>query len=138
MEVISLSAYLILSISLTIWVSMTLFKNGHIFLVDAFDGNEKMADSVNHLLRVGFYLINLGFIALFLNTSGAPGTVAEVIRQLSLQLGVVMLVLGVTHLLNMKNVAGMRSRALKKKKLETMVSTMSPPQIPNTAPASDW
>ena len=31
--------YLAISISVTVWVARTLYKNGHIFLVDAFNGN---------------------------------------------------------------------------------------------------
>src|SRR6185295_4749253 len=47
-------AYLTLSIILTIWVARTLFKNGRIFLLDTFK-EEKLADSINHVLVVGFY-----------------------------------------------------------------------------------
>jgi tryptophan-rich sensory protein len=46
--------YLLSSISLTVWVARTLHKNGRIFLVDSFLGNEALADSINHLLFVGF------------------------------------------------------------------------------------
>ena len=53
-------SYLAISISLTIWVAQTLHKNGRVFLIDVLQGNESLADSVNHLLVVGFYLINLG------------------------------------------------------------------------------
>jgi hypothetical protein len=56
--------YLAISIALTVWVARTLHKNGRIFLVDSFHGNEPLADSVNHLLVVGFYLINIGYVAL--------------------------------------------------------------------------
>ena len=58
--------YLGLSIAATIWVARTLHRNGRIFLVDCFHGNTDLADSVNHLLVVGFYLINVGFVALAL------------------------------------------------------------------------
>jgi len=47
--------YLAISIALTVWVARTLHKNGRVFLVDVFHGNEALADSVNHLLVVGFY-----------------------------------------------------------------------------------
>src|ERR1700729_4379553 len=62
-------SYLAISIALTVWVARTLHRNGRVFLVDAFHGNEELADSVNHLLVVGFYLINAGYIALALKTS---------------------------------------------------------------------
>src|ERR1700739_5186832 len=58
--------YIALSIPLTAWVAHTLHKNGRLFLVDSFHGNEELADSVNHLLVVGFYLINIGFVTLAL------------------------------------------------------------------------
>ena len=65
--VIAYVIYLLVSIGLTIWVARTLSKNGRIFLADVLHGNEKLADAVNHLLVVGFYLVNLGFVALYLS-----------------------------------------------------------------------
>jgi hypothetical protein len=62
--------YLMISVALTIWVARTLHKRGGIFLVDAFHGNAELADSVNHLLVVGFYLINIGFVSIALKTDG--------------------------------------------------------------------
>ena len=64
--VVTYLAYLCLSVALTVWVAQTLHKNGRIFLVDVFHGNEALADSVNHLLVVGFYLINFGYVTLAL------------------------------------------------------------------------
>src|SRR6185295_15719152 len=58
--------YLAISVALTIWVARTLHKNGRVFLVDVFHGNDALADSVNHLLVVGFYLINFGYVTLAL------------------------------------------------------------------------
>ena len=63
---ISYSLYLLIAIPVTIWVAKTLHRNGRVFLVDCLHGNAEMADSVNHLLVVGFYLINIGFVTLFL------------------------------------------------------------------------
>ena len=65
-------AYLTISISLTVWVARTLVKNGRIFLVDSFLGNESLADSVNHLLAVGFYLVNVGYVSLALKYGEKP------------------------------------------------------------------
>ncbi|MFM2359560.1 MAG: hypothetical protein RLY16_1553, partial [Bacteroidota bacterium] len=48
--------YLIVSICITVWVATTLFKNGKVFLLDIFHGNQELADSVNKLLLAGFYL----------------------------------------------------------------------------------
>src|SRR2546428_1761020 len=92
--------YLIISICLTIWVARTLHKNGRVFLVDSFSGNEQLADSVNHLLVVGFYLINIGYVALALKEGVALVDLREVLETISRKIGVVMLVLGGMHFFN--------------------------------------
>src|SRR5256714_13828498 len=105
--------YLTISIALTIWVARTLHKNGRVFLVDAFHGNEALADSVNHLLVVGFYLINGGYIALVLRADQKPHDLVEAIEIFSHKIGVVLLVLGVMHFINLKIFSSMRRRAQK-------------------------
>lgn len=104
--------YVALSIGMTIWVARTLHKNGRIFLVDAMNGNEKLADSVNHLLVVGFYLVNIGFVSLFLKYGTKPGNWEAAIEFLSTKMGIVLLTLGAMHFLNIIIFSKARSRAL--------------------------
>lgn len=104
--------YLAISVALTVWVARTLSNNGLVFLVDSFLGNRELASSVNHLLVVGFYLINLGYVLLALYAAQKPGSVQGVIEVLSSKLGVVMLVLGAMHFLNLIVFSKMRRRAL--------------------------
>jgi len=103
--------YLAISIVLTIWVARTLFANGRVFLVDVFHGNEKLADSVNHLLVVGFYLINLGYISLMLRLGYDVKDARYSIEALSVKLGAVLLVLGGMHFLNLFVFSRMRRHA---------------------------
>jgi len=93
--------YLLLSVGLTIWVATTLHRNGRRFLVETFGGREDLADSVNHLLVVGFYLINLGFVALALKSGLYPTNPAEVFELLSTKVGGVLLLLGAMHFGNL-------------------------------------
>ncbi len=94
-------AYAIASIGMTMWVARTLHKNGRVFLVDAFGGNYELADSVNHLLVVGFYLINIGFVSLALKTGAAVPGLREGIEVFSAKFGLVLLVLGAMHFFNL-------------------------------------
>ncbi|MFN3167471.1 MAG: hypothetical protein ACE37H_10455 [Phycisphaeraceae bacterium] len=103
--------YLTLSLVLTVWVARTLHHHGRVFLVTAFHGDEKLADSVNHLLVVGFYLINLGWVTLALKTGETPLTVGDVFELLSYKLGVVLLILGAMHFLNIYVFNRMRKNA---------------------------
>ncbi|MQS38207.1 hypothetical protein [Streptomyces katsurahamanus] len=102
--------YLLISVALTIWVARTLSRNGRVFLSDVTQGNEKLADAVNHLLVVGFYLVNLGFVALYLRVAETVDDTRELFDALSVKLGVVLLVLGVLHLCNVFVLNRMRRR----------------------------
>ena len=103
--------YLLIALPLTVWVARTLFRNGRIFLVDCFHGNESLADSVNQLLRMGFYLINFGFVALYLKLADEVQEVRGVFEALSGKLGVVLLVLGGMHFFNLLVFTKLRKRA---------------------------
>ena len=104
-------AYLAISVGVTVWVAETLHRNGRIFLVDAFLGNEPLADSVNHLLVVGFYLVNIGYVTLALRAGAKPTDLQGAIEYLSHKIGLVLLILGAMHFLNIKIFSGMRRRA---------------------------
>jgi hypothetical protein len=104
-------SYLAISIALTVWVARTLHKNGRVFLVEAFRGNSELADSVNHLLVVGFYLINIGYIAMALKTTEALTSAREVIELESSKIGVVLLILGVMHFFNFFVLGRLRHKA---------------------------
>lgn len=106
------AAYLLIAIPVTVWVAHTLHKNGRAFLVDAFHGNEALVDSVNHLLVVGFYLLNIGWIVMTLKTDLALDTTRGAIELLSEKIGTVLLVLGVMHLFNVFLFNRVRRRAL--------------------------
>jgi len=98
--VVSYLIYLAVSLAVTVWVAASLHKNGRVFLIDAFQGKEKLADSVNHLLVVGFYLINIGYVTLALRTDQQVDSTRQAIEVISEKIGVVLLVLGTMHFLN--------------------------------------
>ena len=93
--------YLAVGLAVTVWVAQTLHRNGRSFLVDAFQGNRELADSVNHLLVVGFYLINIGYVTLALRTTDPVPTVRSAIELVCDKLGVVLIVLGIMHFFNL-------------------------------------
>jgi hypothetical protein len=104
--------YLAVSIVLTVWVARTLSKHGLTFLRDVFGGNAALASSVNHLLVVGFYLVNLGFISFNLRLGLRVYGSAEATEALSQKVGLVLLVLGGLHFFNLWILHRMRNRAL--------------------------
>ncbi|MDX3852272.1 hypothetical protein [Streptomyces sp. AK02-01A] len=130
LTVVAYAVYLVISVALTVWVARTLSQNGRVFLADVLQGNEKLADAVNHLLVVGFYLVNLGFVALYLKSADAVEQARGLFEALSVKVGVVLLVLGVMHLGNVYVLNKIRRRGI-------MEREQTPPVRPQgwTAPA---
>src|SRR3954471_20396244 len=125
--VIAYLLYLPISVAMTVWVARTLHRNGRVFLVAAFRGNETMADSVNHLLVVGFYLINTGFIATALKYGTKPTDLESMIEFLSTKIGVVLIVLGAMHFFNMFNFDKMRRKGARPEYPVAALPAVPPP-----------
>ena len=94
--------YVTVSLAVTIWVGQSLHGNGRVFLVENFQGREKLADSVNHVLLVGFYLVNIGFVCLALRYGDKPTDLVGAVEFLSTKIGIVIVVLGAMHFFNMR------------------------------------
>ena len=97
--------YLVLSIAMTIWVARTLSRNGEVFLIKCFGQDEILAKSTNHLLVVGFYLINIGFIGIRLNGWNSAEALQNMIPYIGSKIGLSILILGAMHFFNMMMIA---------------------------------
>jgi hypothetical protein len=104
------ATYLLTAVPITIWVATTLSSNGRVFLRDVFHHEDGLADAVNRLLVVGFYLVNLGFVMLYLRGGGEVNDLSGLLETVSVKIGVVMLVLGVIHFGNVMVFSSMRRR----------------------------
>lgn len=98
-KVVMYVAYLVVSVGLTVWVATTLSRNGLVFLREVFD-DDKLAVAVNQLLVMGFYLLNLGYVTFAMRSGAVVDDASEALETLSQKLGLVLLVLGGLHFLN--------------------------------------
>lgn len=122
--------YVALSLAITVWVGHTLSSNGLVFLIENFEGKEALARSVNHLLLVGFYLVNIGFMSLMLRYGDRPSGVVDAIEFLSTKVGLVVVLLGVMHFINMYLLMRFRRSSLFRL-IEPQTAT---PSVPVLAP----
>ena len=88
---------------MTIWVARVLSKNGEMFLVKCFGQDQELAKSTNHLLVIGFYLVNIGFICARLD--GWSANNLDLIPSVGSKVGTSVLVLGMMHFFNMVMIA---------------------------------
>ena len=94
--------YAAIAVTLTIWLARALSRHGRAFLHDVFPDRTNLADAINQLLVIGFYLVNLGWALLLVRAGGlhvdSPSGAIEV---LTTRLGMLLLLLGVAHLGNL-------------------------------------
>ena len=127
------TVYVLVSIALTVWVGRTLSRNGEVFLRDVFSGDDALVHAVNRLLIVGFYLLNLGYVAFALRIGGAVPDLRTAIESLSTKIGAVLFVLGAVHLANVFVLSRVRVRRL----LERQPRPPVPPSGMN-GPVPPW
>ncbi len=120
LHVLSYLIYLPVTVALTIWVGHMLFKNGKIFLFDIFEKNQELAQSVNQLLLVGFYLINIGYAVFTLSNGEFIDSYRVMIETLSKKVGVIILILGAMHFANIFIFYRLRKRHVEEEKIEAL------------------
>ena len=100
--VIGYLIYLPIVITLTIYVSKQLFKNGRLFMIDIFKGKEDIAMATNKLFEIGFYLINIGWALFIIKISYYNGiSYQSLIEKLSMKIGGFSMYLGIMLFFNM-------------------------------------
>jgi len=104
--------YITIGLVLAGIVGQALSRSGRAFLRTKFDGQDTVADAVDRLLVVAFYLLAAGFIALTVPAGAHVIDGGQALRLLSVKLGELLLVLGALHLASTLTFARLRgSRA---------------------------
>lgn len=89
--------YTAISLALVHMVGQTLSRNSRAFLPQK-PGQDGMAEAVTRVLVVAYYLLALGFIALTMPTWSHVSGPGQAMELLSIQVGILLLVLGGLHL----------------------------------------
>ncbi len=101
-QIIVYSIYLLTCFLITIYVGKNLHKNGLFLIQDLFQ-NHEFARTVNNFLLIGYYLINMGYVAITINSFGQVETLLEAFSELSYRTGVILLLLGIMHINNISS-----------------------------------
>ena len=115
------AVYAAVSVILTVWLARALGQNGRVFLLDVFPDNRAMAEAVNQLLVVGFYLVNFGYACLLLR-GGSASSITSGVETLAGKLGYLLLSLAVMHFANLYVFHRIRRRAV----AHTMPAPLAP------------
>lgn len=123
---IAQAGYILLTGIMTVLVARSLAKNGRVFLVDAFEGNAPLAEAINQLLVMGFYLVNSGWVLVQLEAYTHVASIPDLVEVYAARAGSVLIVLGVMHFMNIYVFNRYRRAALSRRAL-----SLTPPFAPN-------
>ena len=127
------AVYIVVAVGLTAWLARTLFRHGTAFLHDVFADKPELADAVNRLLVVGFYMLNLGYALYILRASRGLDAFAA-IQFLVNRLALLLVTLAGLHFVNVFVFWRIRAhREQRHMHAPIAHQLMVPP-----APASDW
>ena len=105
-------------------------------MVEIFQGRLDLADSVNHLLVVGFYLGTIGFVALALKYGVRPVDMPSAIETVATKVGVVLTVIGVLHFMSLFMFSRLRWRVRLASPQDGLAGATIPGPLPE--PQESW
>ena len=100
----NISAYIIflaLMVFIIFYVGRYFYSNGRVFIISLLHGNVALADQVNKLLLIAYYLFNIGYSFLKLRQWGQVSNVSLLFSSLASNVGVLIFILAITHYFNM-------------------------------------
>ena len=86
---------------ITIKVGWVFYKNGEHFIHNLMPEDPHLVQSINKLMLVGYYLLNLGYAAVILSMWETITTIEQMIRVLSEKTGIIIIGLGLMHFFNL-------------------------------------
>ena len=87
-------------------VGWQFYKNGRFYLENIFQNEPHLVDSINKLLLLGYYLFNTGYVAISIQNWSELQTLDEMIAMIGNKSGIIILLLGLMHYINLIWLAG--------------------------------
>ncbi len=91
--------YIPITIFITIYLGKQCHTHGLIYVKSAFS-NDDLANSVNNLLLIGYYLVNIGYAIMGIQNWEFITSAHQLFSDISAHLGSIILILALLHYLN--------------------------------------
>lgn len=100
-NIIAYLIYIIVTLYIIYWLGRMFHRNGRVFILQLYEGDTEATDTINNILLIAYYLFNIGYAFLKLRTWEKVWSAAQLVSSLSHHLGLLILILAVTHYFNM-------------------------------------
>lgn len=101
MNTLAYIIYLLITYLITVRVGFIFYRNGRVFILDLLQQNVPLADAINRILLIGYYLVNLGYAALMISTWSTIVNWTALLLSITVMTGKILLTLAVMHYCNM-------------------------------------
>ena len=92
--------YLLFTFTVIVYVGLVCHKNGKIYSLQIFNGDEELSNRTNHILLLCYYLFNLGYCLLTIYTWPNIADWKNCINQVAYRAGTILYILGIMHCIN--------------------------------------
>lgn len=93
--------FLTLMIFIIVYVGRYFYTNGRVFIISLFNNNIALADQVNKLLLIAYYLFNIGYAFMKLKQWQHIINIENLLATLARNVAILIIILAVTHYFNM-------------------------------------
>jgi len=101
MNVFAYIVYLFFTYLITIRVGWRFYKSGEVYILHLLSNDERLTRFINRLLLVGYYLLNLGYVALMLQRWEKVDSLLMLFLTVAEKTAQILLLLGIMHFVNM-------------------------------------
>lgn len=92
--------YILLSCTIVILVGNWCYKNGKVYILSYFPDDLNFGNGINKLLRIAYYLLNLGLAIWSLHSMIEINKTVEVIIEICSRLSFILLIIAGLHFIN--------------------------------------
>jgi len=96
--------YIFLSSLIVIYVGNFCYQNGKIYILNYFPNDISFGNGINKLLRIAYYLLNIGLSIWSLHSMREIELVSEIVLEISARLSYILLIIGTLHFINIYSV----------------------------------
>ena len=100
-NIFSYLVYSCITIYIIYWVGKLFHSNGRIFILRLFYQNESLTDTTNNILLLAYYLFNIGYVVIQFSYWETVTDLESMIASIALKAGLLIMILAVTHYVNM-------------------------------------
>lgn len=100
LNILAYIIYLVLTAIIILYVGKLCYTNGNVFIQNLLKKNKILANQVNKVLLVGYYLLNIGYCSITIVFWDVIETRLKLIEIVSYKVSIIILIIAIMHYIN--------------------------------------